>query len=202
MLYSDLKPSIDAQARQAMLSLAQANPFLSRLQPSSNSVQLPKLSADFLKTSSPTYKLKYREMSPPIFRRSQTTKRPAQITPRQIELKGVKPVDILESDVDFAKENMAIVDGWTTVHVDSSGSEDTPSLSSGTSEVDELDDKLWLPSSASGSEKHGRLAEDLKMDVPVFPRSERPGGGKGLRDDKEQRYVGPLYVRLFSDFVL
>lgn len=180
-----MKLNIDEDGRQTMVTLQKSNPFLSR---PSVSVSLPSHAADFLRSSSPPYRPMLRIMSPPLFAREKCGKNGPASQSNQFELKvkGIKEVDIPESEVDITEENMAVIDGWSalssfnsifvymltililnvatlSVEVDSSSDESgTPSLSSDKSQTDELDDSLWLSSSSEAVEPL-RSAEEMKM---------------------------------------
>ena len=218
----DMKLNIDEESRQAMVGLQKSNPFFSRAPSSSGLTALPSHTAKFLGSSSPPYRPKLREMSPPLFAREKRQNCSGSRDER-FELKRFKEVDVPESDIDFAKESMAVIDGWSmssrfdlfydpifdietaVLQNDASSDESkTPSLSSDKSEIDEIDDGLWLPSSSEAGDAT-RYAEEMKMgesvltgthfsanlrsDVPLFPRSERPGGGVKSPHRKTQRCI-------------
>ncbi|KAL5536135.1 hypothetical protein ACEPAF_4240 [Sanghuangporus sanghuang] len=165
----DLKLTIDVSIHQSMTELQKKIPFLNRLDPR----PLPVYAAEYLSIRSPDYLEKFRTDSPPLFARD-LRERPAKVERDGGIFRPLKldPLELQEVDQDYSIESMKVMDGWVTLP----RSDSTPSLSSGTSEVDELDQdaEFWRPSSSSAEPGVVETLEAMKMDEPLFPRSEHP----------------------------
>ncbi|KLO08282.1 hypothetical protein SCHPADRAFT_615062 [Schizopora paradoxa] len=182
----DTKFSMDSATLSSIVAMHKDNPFLDRR---ANERKLLRGSAkEFLSQTSPIKNLDHLQpISPPLFTRRKRQKQDANT----IIIGGAKtmgeatasfhPVEIENMDLDVPKENMKIVDGWTAIDTSSQTSR-TPSLSSGVSEVDELDD-MWLPTS-DADPMAPIVAADLKMDEYQMPRQKRAiCGGASSKDE-------------------
>ncbi|KAL5476474.1 hypothetical protein ACEPAI_3331 [Sanghuangporus weigelae] len=163
----DLKLTIDASTHQSMTELQKKTPFLNRLDPR----PLPVYAAEYLSNRSPDYQEKFRTISPPLFARDRR-ERPAKVERDRSIFRPLKldPLEVQEVGQDYSTESTKVIDGWVTIP----GSGSTPSLSSGTSEVDELeqDAEFWKPSSSSDELAAIETLETMKMEEPLFPHSE------------------------------
>ncbi|KAL5533562.1 hypothetical protein ACEPAG_22 [Sanghuangporus baumii] len=189
--YLDLKLTIDASTHQSMTELQKKTPFINRLDPRS----LPLYAAEYLSNRSPEYQEKFRTISPPLFARDRR-ERPAKVEHNGSIFRPLKldPLEVQEVGQDYSTESMKIIDGWVTLP--RSGS--TPSLSSGTSEVDELDQdtEVWKPSSSSDELAAIETLETMKMEEPLFPRSEHPRSGKSESKKPKQSLASFITSKL------
>ncbi|KAL5494588.1 hypothetical protein ACEPAI_49 [Sanghuangporus weigelae] len=187
----DLKLTIDASIHQSMTELRKKTPFLNRLDPR----PLPVYAAEYLSNRSPDYQEKFRTISPPLFARDRR-ERPAKVERDGSIFRPLKldPLEVQEVDQDYSTESMKVIDGWVTLP--RSGS--TPSLSSGTSEVDELDQdaEFWRPSSSSAEPAAIETLEAMKMEEPLFPRSEHPRSKKSETKKPKQSLANFITSKL------
>lgn len=178
-----MKFSIDSTTLSKIVAMRKNNPFLNK--PATENQLLRGGSQEFLTLLSPPKSLYHLQpLSPPLFprrkrqRRGTTTLHGGPATLAEATA-SFQPVEVENMDLDIPKENMVIVDGWSALKViitsqqrfdmklrlaaieTSSQTSNTPSLSSGTSEVDQLDD-MWLPTS-DADPMAPILAADLKM---------------------------------------
>ncbi|KAH8111909.1 hypothetical protein DFH11DRAFT_1546203 [Phellopilus nigrolimitatus] len=156
----DVKLTVDAETHTKLTTYRQLTPFLSR---ANKTYPHPKHIDAFLRSQSPPPDQRFTLMSPPIFardRRARQTERDSDaenekafnfipLNSVEVAAKLGQTVDVDDIDPDIADANMVVVDGWATLASSASPGRGTPSLSSGISEVDELDDDpdLWRPSS-------------------------------------------------------
>ncbi|KAH8094622.1 hypothetical protein BXZ70DRAFT_896480 [Cristinia sonorae] len=148
-------------------------------------------SENLVHTNSPAYAI-VRLESPPLFPRDRN---PGHVINGQgisrsvgkagdiLDLITSAPLEIRSSQgSDMYKQHMAVVSGWTALVTPFSP---TPSLESGTSEIDEL----LSPSPPDASPLYVKLLEDSKMDEYEMPRAEGKmlgsqafGAGQSLSD--------------------
>ncbi|EJC98598.1 uncharacterized protein FOMMEDRAFT_31644 [Fomitiporia mediterranea MF3/22] len=176
----DTKLVVDPSIVSDLDKCIQGNPFLCRTAP-----RIPSHATEFLRSVSPVYQEKFKPMSPPVFPRVQRS-RPFKVKSKDSILGQINlaPVEVDDDEPDIANANMSIIDGWTTIPTSTS----TPSLSSGASDVDELEEEadFWKPSSEGGSGDKAILHE-AKMEEPIFPRAKRPRAGAMSKADGKQK---------------
>ncbi len=159
---------MDSSTLATIVTMQRENPFANK--PLAETKQLRGNAVEFLTRNSPDENLHYLQLlSPPLFprrKRRREDKNALHIGPATIAEATalLHPVEVESMDLDIPKENMVLVDGWSTSTPFNSilvmrltkylsaalgaisETSTTPSLSSGSSEVDELDD-IWLPTS-------------------------------------------------------
>ncbi|KAL5519637.1 hypothetical protein ACEPAH_1320 [Sanghuangporus vaninii] len=187
----DLKLTIDASIHQSMTQLQKKTPFLNRLDPR----PLPVYATEYLSNRSPDYQEKFRTTSPPLFARDRR-ERPAKVERDGSIFRPLKldPLEVQEIDKDYSTESMKVIDGWVTLP----RSDSTPSLSSETSELDELDQdaEFWRPSSSSAEPAVVETLEAMKMEEPLFPRSEYPRSKRSENKKPMQSLAGFITSKL------
>lgn len=181
----DMRFALDSSTLASIVTMWKDNPFANK--PVAETRQLRGTALEFLTQNSPNKSLLYHPLSPPLFPRRKRRREgtntlhvgPATIAEATASL---HPIDVESMDLDIPKENMILVDGWSTStpfsstlrqYIDSrscsraaalvsSSQTATPSLSSGSSEVDELND-AWLPTS------------EADMTVPILAADSKMG---------------------------
>lgn len=77
--------------------------------------------SNFLRSKSPPYERKFREMSPPVFGRGRGASTSTELcnTPALASsgspMLSNQPLDVQDSDFDFSTGSMAVVNGWSTL---------------------------------------------------------------------------------------
>ncbi|KAF7967848.1 hypothetical protein HWV62_32892 [Athelia sp. TMB] len=182
----DVRPSIDKALHPEMLSLFKSIPCLSPvLFPTKRSSHTD----CFLRSETPPHTLPKEEFVPIFCRANRMHGRftdsdismpvpihasmPGTLQDLVVMLPPVRSVDDRENDMH--KQHMAVVSGWEAFVPPSPSSLGTPSLRSGTSDVDELEQFLVSP---LGSQKLSLIQEleNSKIDTIAIPGSERIGG--------------------------
>ncbi|TDL20906.1 hypothetical protein BD410DRAFT_829345 [Rickenella mellea] len=178
----DLKPTIDAETQSGIRTLLEKCGLGSKRSVSA-SESIPSAALSFLRSDSPIPEVSFEPMSPPIFarvRREDVKDQGPDLGMQNLGdlAEAIPELKLDEGDLqtDFIRENLVVVNGWSAL-VSSQTELDTPALSSGSSEVDELeDDDMWLPSSPGKLPPVVASLMDAKLDDHIISRSERIDG--------------------------